>query len=244
MIQVSYLKKRFGRKTVLDNVTLCCHRGIYGILGPNGAGKTTLMRCMMGLYSVSEGVIDAPPPTEIGYLPQKFGLFRELTVRDMLYYFASLKKIPKAERETAIHKALVRVNMEEHAKQRISTLSGGMHRRIGIAQAILGEPPVLFFDEPTVGLDPEERSRFKSVVRELGKTSTVLFSTHIVEDLEAVCDSVIVMNKGHILYSGEMDEICEHAGIKGEDEEVPVTLEHAYFAIIKGAGKDAEIKKI
>lgn len=244
MIQVKYLKKKFRTKTVLDNVTLCCHHGIYGILGPNGAGKTTLMRCMMGLYPVNDGVVDVPPPTEIGYLPQKFGLFRELTVQDMLYYFASLKKIPKAERKAAISKALVRVNMEEHARQRIATLSGGMQRRIGIAQAILGEPPVLFFDEPTVGLDPEERSRFKAVVRELGKTSTVLFSTHIVEDLEAVCDSVIVMNKGRILYSGELDEIREYAGAEGENEEEPVTLEDAYFAIIKGAQKDAGISQI
>lgn len=229
MIQVSYLKKKFRTKTVLDNVTLCCHRGIYGILGPNGAGKTTLMRCMMGLYPVNEGVIDAPPPSEIGYLPQKFGLFRELTVNDMLHYFAALKKIPKADREAAVQRSLARVNMEEHGRQKIATLSGGMQRRIGIAQAILGEPPVLFFDEPTVGLDPEERSRFKTVVKELGKTSTVLFSTHIVEDLEAVCDSIIVMNQGHILYSGRMDDMC------GQEQ----TLEDAYFAIIKGARKDA-----
>ena len=140
-----------------------------------------------------------PSPEKIGYLPQKFGLFREMTVYDMLYYFATLKKIPKWERDEAIRDALAQVHLEGAVRERISTLSGGMQRRIGIAQAIIGNPPIVFFDEPTVGLDPEERNRFKSVVRELGKTSTVLFSTHIVQDLEEVCDSIIVMNGGKVL---------------------------------------------
>lgn len=231
MIEVNQVTKKFRYKTVLDRVTLCCHRGIYGILGPNGAGKTTLMRCMMGLYPVNAGTIDVPPASSIGYLPQKFGLFREMTVYDMLYYFATLKKIPKKNRDQAICDALVQVRMEGTIRERISTLSGGMQRRIGIAQAILGNPAVVFFDEPTVGLDPEERNRFKSVVRELGRTSTVLFSTHIVQDLEAVCDSIIVMNGGKVLYSGSMEGIYYAAG-GGEDVQ---TLENAYFAIIEGA---------
>lgn len=231
MIEVNQVTKKFRSKTVLDHVTLCCHRGIYGILGPNGAGKTTLMRCMMGLYPVNAGTIDVPPASGIGYLPQKFGLFREMTVYDMLYYFATLKKIPKKNRDQAICDVLVQVRMEGTIRERISTLSGGMQRRIGIAQAILGNPAVVFFDEPTVGLDPEERNRFKSVVRELGRTSTVLFSTHIVQDLEAVCDSIIVMNGGKVLYSGSMEGIYYAAG-GGEDVQ---TLENAYFAIIEGA---------
>lgn len=231
MIEVNQVTKKFRSKTVLDHVTLCCHRGIYGILGPNGAGKTTLMRCMMGLYPVQSGTIDVPSPEKIGYLPQKFGLFREMTVYDMLYYFATLKKIPKWERDEAIRDALAQVHLEGAVRERISTLSGGMQRRIGIAQAIIGNPPIVFFDEPTVGLDPEERNRFKSVVRELGKTSTVLFSTHIVQDLEEVCDSIIVMNGGKVLYAGSMEGIALAAG-GGEDVQ---TLEQAYFAIIEGA---------
>lgn len=231
MIEVNQVTKKFRSKTVLDHVTLSCHRGIYGILGPNGAGKTTLMRCMMGLYPVQSGTIDVPSPAKIGYLPQKFGLFREMTVYDMLYYFATLKKIPKRERDEAICDALAQVHLEGVIRERISTLSGGMQRRIGIAQAIIGNPPVVFFDEPTVGLDPEERNRFKSVVRELGKTSTVLFSTHIVQDLEEVCDSIIVMNGGKVLYAGSMEGIAFAAG-GGEDVQ---TLEQAYFAIIEGA---------
>ena len=231
MIEVNQVTKKFRSKTVLDHVTLCCHRGIYGILGPNGAGKTTLMRCMMGLYPVNAGTIDVPPATKIGYLPQKFGLFREMTVYDKLYYFATLKKIPKKGRDEAITKALAQVHMEGTIRERISTLSGGMQRRIGIAQAILGNPPVVFFDEPTVGLDPEERNRFKSVVRELGETSTELFSTHIVQDLEAVCDSIIVMNGGKVLYCGSMEGIIHVSG-GGEEAQ---TLERAYFAIVEGA---------
>ena len=231
MIQVSHVTKKFRSKIVLDDVSMCCHQGVYGILGPNGAGKTTLMRCMMGLYPINDGVVDAPEPSKIGYLSQKFGLFREMTVYDMLYYLATLKKIPKENREPLIERALGKVHMEGCQKERISKLSGGMQRRIGIAQAILGEPPVLFFDEPTVGLDPEERSRFKSVVRQLGEKCTVLLSTHIVEDLEAVCDSVIVMDRGRIRYSGKMDEILEWNGQKFQK------LEDAYFAIIKGGGR-------
>lgn len=234
MIEVDHVTKKFRTKTVLDGVTLSCHRGIYGILGPNGAGKTTLMRCMMGLYPVNEGTIDVPSPSEIGYLPQKFGLFREMTVYDMLYYLAALKKIPKESRDQAISDALSLVNMEGYEKTRIAVLSGGMQRRIGIAQAILGNPHVIFFDEPTVGLDPEERKRFKSVVRELGKTSTVLFSTHIVEDLEAVCDNIIIMDRGRVLYSGSREGICGEAG-----EEELQTLEDAYFSIIGEAKENA-----
>lgn len=235
MIEVDNVTKKFRSKTVLDGVTLSCHRGIYGILGPNGAGKTTLMRCMMGLYPINGGKIDVPPPSEIGYLPQKFGLFREMTVYDMLYYLAALKKIPKESRDGAISDALSHVNMEGYEKTRIAVLSGGMQRRIGIAQAILGNPHVIFFDEPTVGLDPEERKRFKSVVRELGKTSTVLFSTHIVEDLEAVCDHIIIMGRGHVLYSGSREGIC---GETGDGEELR-TLEDAYFSIVGEAKENA-----
>ena len=143
MIEVNQVTKKFRSKTVLDHVTLCCHRGIYGILGPNGAGKTTLMRCMMGLYPVQSGTIDVPSPEKIGYLPQKFGLFREMTVYDMLYYFATLKKIPKWERDEAIRDALAQVHLEGAVRERISTLSGGMQRRIGNAHEIKGNPPIV-----------------------------------------------------------------------------------------------------
>lgn len=233
MIRVNHLTKRFRKRTVLDDVSLHFGEGVYGILGPNGAGKTTLMRCMMGLYPVAGArkgksglagrVTGLPPASRIGYLPQRFGLFRELTVYDMMYYFAALKELPEWEREAQIDRALRMVNMDGHKREKVAKLSGGMQRRTGIAQALLGEPEVLFFDEPTAGLDPGERSRFKSVVREIGAGNTVLFSTHIVGDLEEVCDHIIVMDQGRVLYSGMMSELL---GDTGEE-----SLEGAYFAI-------------
>lgn len=228
MVEITNLSKKFRRKEVLSQVYLSLESGAYGMLGPNGAGKTTLLRCMLGLYPVRQGEIRIDIPNwQIGYLPQNFGLFRELSVYDMLYYFCELKKIPKAVREESILQALDSVNLVENKKTRISKLSGGMQRRVGIAQAILGEPPLIVFDEPTVGLDPEERKRFKDMVLKRKENSIILFSTHIVEDIEDVCDKIIIMNKGKIIREGTLNEICQNQESAGG-------LEDAYLNIING----------
>ena len=221
LIETDCVTKKFRRKQVLNGVSLKLEKGVYGMLGPNGAGKTTLIRCMLGLYPVSGGEIRREVPLHrIGYLPQQFGMFRELSVYDMLSYFAGLKKVSDRERE--IDAALAYVNLADNKKTRISKLSGGMQRRVGVAQAILGEPALVIFDEPTAGLDPEERRRFKDMLAELKEHSAILFSTHIVEDIEDVCDRIIIMNHGEIIRTGTMEEIC---GAQ--------TLERAYLDIIE-----------
>jgi ABC-2 type transport system ATP-binding protein len=226
VIEIKELTKKFRKKTVLDKVSLRLESGVYGMLGPNGAGKTTLIRCLLALYPINGGEIQMGiPPYRIGYLPQNFELFRELTVYDMLSYFCGLKKISKGQREEVIEKSLKFVNLLEYKKSKISKLSGGMQRRVGIAQAIMGEPPIIIFDEPTVGLDPEERRRFKDMLFELKKDRTILFSTHIVSDLEEVCDKVIIMNHGKVVQTGTLHDLCEK-------DEVSRSLEEIYLTVI------------
>ncbi len=206
MIEIKNVSKRFGKKEVLKDVSCSMDRGIYGLLGPNGAGKTTLMRCMTNLYSLSGGevLVDGVNVKKnrkvlFGYLPQSFGLFRELHVYDAMNYFCNLKGIPKKERREEIMRCIRAVNMEESLKTPCGRLSGGMMRRVGVAQALLNRPECILFDEPTAGLDPEERMRFKNTVSGLGTGETVLVSTHIVEDIEACCDKVMIMDRGKLL---------------------------------------------
>ena len=220
MLQLCGVCKNFRKRQVLREVSCEIGEGVYGLLGPNGAGKTTLMRCVVGLYGLQGGQIlfdgkdvakDGGIAGRIGYLPQKFGLFKELKVYNMLEYFATLKNIPREGQRAAIEKSLEVVNLTERAGDRVGALSGGMIRRLGIAQAVLGEPDVILFDEPTAGLDPEERMRFKNIVSSIKGGRTILISTHIVEDVEAVCDHILVMDGGEIIASGTDAEVREKA---------------------------------
>ncbi len=216
MIAVKNLSKRFKRKEVLYSVNLQLDTRVYGLLGANGAGKTTLIRCMAGLYEPRQGeVLYHNEPIhksksfhqDLGYLPQAFGMFQELTLYEMMDYICSLKGIAKSKCGGEITKALTYVNLENKAGDRIKTLSGGMVRRAGIAQAILGDPKVMLLDEPTAGLDPGERARFKNMVSELKKDRMILISTHIVEDVDACCQSVIVIDEGRVLFNGSCEEL-------------------------------------
>ena len=218
MIEIKNVEKKFGNKQVLNNVSIKIDNGIYGLLGPNGAGKTTLFRCMMNLYSMSGGEItmDGVPlkrnkKISIGYLPQSFGLFKELNVMDAMKYFCNIKKVPRKGRDEEIARCIYAVNLEEHLKENGRKLSGGMIRRVGVAQALLNRPQIILFDEPTAGLDPEERMRFKNVISHLGKEETVIISTHIVEDVEACCEKVIVMNEGKIVCMKKCSELVDDA---------------------------------
>lgn len=237
MLTLTNVSKRFRKREVLKDISLQFDRGCYGLLGPNGAGKTTLLRCILGLYPVNAGVISFEGEQGgIGYLPQKFGMFREMSVYDMLYYFAAVKKIPKKWQEEEIGRVLALVNMEDRRRERVSRLSGGMQRRIGIAQAVLGDPDIIFLDEPTAGLDPEERIRFRSVLTNIRENRTILVSTHIVEDVESVCDRVIIMNEGKILADTTVEEACWFAGGKVNENGEPQKpdLVDGYLAKIKG----------
>lgn len=216
MLELKGVSKKFRKKQVLNNIDFKFEKGIYGILGPNGAGKTTLIRCITQLYNLDAGNILYNDKSiaenknfndNIGYLPQKFGLFKELTVFEMLSAMAALKNISKDAVEQEVKRCITLVNLDEKINAKVKTLSGGMIRRMGIAQAILGNPEIIIFDEPTSGLDPEERLRFKNIVSKLKGEHIIIISTHIVEDVEALCDFVVIMNSGQIIKSGICSEI-------------------------------------
>ena len=229
MIEIKSLKMKFKKNTVLKGIDFTFSNGVYGLLGPNGAGKTTLIRSMAGLYQPKEGQIlyNGKPIgkskeyiSRLGYLPQGFGIFKELKPIEALMLMANLKGIDKKIAEQDARRVLEIVNLSDSVDKKVGAFSGGMLRRLGIAQALLGDPEIVIFDEPTAGLDPEERLRFKNIISRLSKEKIVIISTHIVEDIEAVCDKIIVMNEGNIIKSGSCREIEQCA--KGKIYFVPV----------------------
>lgn len=204
----------FGRTQVLDGVDLAFGAGVFGLLGPNGAGKTTLLRALATVLKPSQGSIRLlgrdPLKSEdlrqirrrLGYLPQQFGYYPNFTVFEFIEYFALLKEMPPGRVKAAVSLAIERVGLESRAKSRMKSLSGGMLRRVGIAQAIVNEPELLLLDEPTVGLDPEQRVLFRAILREVAGHSTVFVSTHLVEDVAAACNEVAIMEEGRIVFRG------------------------------------------
>lgn len=217
MLEVRNLSKSFHGHAALNNISCVFDEGVYGILGPNGAGKTTLLRHLVNIYRTRSGNIlyQGEEITHIssynkmiGYLPQKFGLFRDLKLGDALRLFANLKCLDSLEcGEGDIEKVLTIVHLKDQIDQKVGTLSGGMLRRAGIAQALLGNPQIIIFDEPTAGLDPEERLRFKSIISDIKCEKIIIISTHIVEDVESICDHVLVMDQGNILTEGTCAKI-------------------------------------
>ena len=192
---------------------------LVGLLGPNGAGKSTLMKLLVSALLPTAGAIlaDGQPlakaerqlKAKLGYLPQDFGLFDELTVTEFLDYMAALKGLREAKK--AVREAVQAVNLEEKARAEIRTLSGGQRQRVGIAQALLGDPALLILDEPTVGLDPEERIHFRNLFSRTAQDRLVLLSTHIIEDVQSVCGSLVVMNHGRILFAGTPEALIQSA---------------------------------
>lgn len=216
MLTIEHVTKRYGQKVALHGVSAQLNSGVYGLLGANGSGKTTLLRCICGLFACDEGHImyqgeridrSGRFRRELGYLPQSFGMFQELTLYEMLDYFCAIKKISPSNKQIEIDRVLSQVNLSSLKKNRISSLSGGMIRRAGIAQALLGKPKVIIMDEPTSGLDPEERARFKNVIVERNPDQLILISTHIVEDIDASCDRVLVIHEGRFLFAGPCSEL-------------------------------------
>lgn len=226
MLKIEQLSKNFGKKQVLQDVSCEFTEGIYGLLGPNGAGKTTLIRCILDLYRYQQGTValdtgfrKEKKEAVIGYVPQKTGVFPGLTVEEQLMYFANIKNLPRKDWESEITRVLELVHLSDVRKTKGRKLSGGMIRRVGIAQALLNHPVLVILDEPTTGLDPEERIRFKNIIRGLREEAIVLMSTHIVEDVEAVCDRILILNKGRLAAEGTQEEISRLA--EGRVYEVP-----------------------
>ena len=244
MLKIIGMSKGFKDKKIFENLSLEMDNGIYGFLGPNGAGKTTLIRCICGVYQLKVGKIewdgvsvgDKTYTANLGYLPQNFGLFKDMKVSAALDYMAGLKSVPKDKVKSEIDRVLKIVNLYDRKNDKVRSLSGGMVRRLGIAQALLGDSKLLIFDEPTAGLDPEERIRFKKIIASLSKDKVVLISTHICSDIEALCDKVMVIDKGKLLYNGTLAGL-EEIGSESEGNESESALERGYLCLLN---KDVE----
>ena len=217
-INIEHLNKNYGKQKVLNDICLHIPVGMYGLLGENGAGKTTLMRILSTLLEPTSGNIrmngvdikDKKNIREIiGYLPQEFSVYPNMSVYSALDYLGILAELPKNVRRERIHQLLKQVHLEQEKNKRFKNLSGGMKRRFGIAQALLNNPEVLIIDEPTAGLDPEERLRFYNLLSELALDKIILLSTHIVSDIEAACSKVAVLCSGNVIFEGEMEALLQ-----------------------------------
>ncbi len=209
------VSKQYQNKIAVDSLSVAIKPGVVGLLGANGAGKTTLMRMVCGILKPTSGTIefdgldvsDEMYRDRLGYLPQDFGYYPNFTGYDFLMYMAMLKGIEKASAKRKCEELLNIVNLEQAAKKKIKTYSGGMKQRLGIAQAVLNHPQILILDEPTAGLDPKERVRFRNLIAELGKEAIVILSTHIVSDIEHIADRILIMKDGGLIFDGTNEQI-------------------------------------
>ncbi len=214
---IDRVTKQYKNKIAVDRLSLTLTKGVYGLLGANGAGKTTLMRVICGILKPTNGEVKYNNITTseesyrdaLGYLPQDFGYYPEFSAQDFMYYMASLKGLTKAQAKAKTKELFEIVSLADVAKKKIKTFSGGMKQRLGIAQALLNNPKILILDEPTAGLDPKERVRFRNLISELGKDRIVLLSTHIVSDIENIANVILVMKDGQLLHNGALEEIIK-----------------------------------
>ena len=243
-IEIDGLTRRFGRNQAVAGVDLQAGPGVFGLLGPNGAGKTSLLRMMATVLPPSSGtlrLLDRDPGAygprreirrRLGYLPQNLGYYPSFTVVEFVEYFALLKEMPAAQVPRAVASAVEQLDLGDRARSKLRTLSGGMLRRVGIAQAIVNQPDLLLLDEPTAGLDPEQRVAFRSLLRDLGQRASVVVSTHLVEDVGAACTEVALMNQGKIVFRGTPEELTA----RGEGHGVgDAPLERGYSAVLTEA---------
>lgn len=220
-LSVDRLTKHYGSKIAVDCVSVALKPGIYGLLGENGAGKTTLMRMLCAILESTSGEVfldgreivsmGAEYRDILGYLPQDFGYYPNYTAREFLLYMAALKGIPRDRAKKRAEELLEVAGLSEVAAKKIKTFSGGMKQRVGIAQALLNHPKLLILDEPTAGLDPKERVRFRNLISDYAADRIVILSTHIVSDIEAIADEVLLMKKGKLVSQGTVSELTKEA---------------------------------
>ncbi len=243
-VEITDLTRRFGRTLAVAGVTIEAGPGVLGLLGPNGAGKTSLLRMLATVIPPSSGrirLLGRDPVSyrerrqirrRLGYVPQNLGYYPGFTVVEFVEYFALLKEMPPARVHRAVATAVECVGLGDKATAKLRTLSGGMLRRLAIAQAIVNEPELLLLDEPTAGLDPEQRVAFRTLLREFGQRSTVIVSTHLVEDVAAACTEVTLMDAGRMVFHGTPGELIA----RGEGHGVgDAPLERGYSAVLAAA---------
>ena len=233
MIEVSHLTKQYGNHLAVDDVSFTVADGqICGLLGPNGAGKSTIMNILTGYLSATSGQVTVaghPLPEEadaakacVGYLPEQPPLYLEMTVQEYLTFAAELKGVKKAERKEQVCRAARRTGLETVLPRLIRSLSKGYKQRVGIAQALLGSPRLIILDEPTVGLDPAQVIEIRKLIRELGRAHTVILSSHILSEVQAVCQQILILSKGHLAAAGSLEELTADEqepgrGVSGTD---------------------------
>lgn len=234
MLQINHVTKKYQNFTALKDINLELHQGIYGLLAPNGAGKTTLMKMLVTLLFPTEGTIlwegreiqklDESYREKIGFLPQKFGYYKDYTPERYLHYIGILKGIDRKQLEKEVPQLLDMVGLSDVSKRKMKKFSGGMIQRVGIAQALLGNPEILILDEPTAGLDPKERVRFRKILSSLSRDKIVIISTHIVSDVEFIANHIIMLKDKQVYANNSTDKLCEmldgkvfETEIQGED---------------------------
>jgi ABC-2 type transport system ATP-binding protein len=217
-IIIENLSQYYGKKQALNNLNLTIGQGMFGLLGRNGAGKTTLIKVLVTLLPKTRGLVTVcgiPVSKEAqirritGYLPQEFSMYANMSVYEAMDYLGVLSGLSKTERKERIPMLLSKVNLQDKSRTKVKALSGGMKRRLGIAQAILHNPKVLIVDEPTAGLDPEERVRFRNLLSEIAQDRIVILSTHIVGDIEATCENIAVLDEGKVIFMGTVDTLTK-----------------------------------
>lgn len=231
-IDINHLNQYYGKKQVLYDINLSISTGMFGLLGRNGAGKTTLMKTLVTLLPTNEGEIrmngidihdQKKIRSIIGFLPQEFSMYGNMTAYQALDYLAVLSELDKRTRRTRINALLNQVNLTIHKNVKVKAMSGGMKRRLGIAQALLNDPKILVVDEPTAGLDPEERLRFRNLLAEVSENKIVLLSTHIAGDIEATAENVAILEQGRIIFSDSVEQLLLNAQGKIFSVQVPRT---------------------
>lgn len=235
---------RYGRRSALQAVDWAVGPGITGLLGPNGAGKTTLLNLLVGLTRPSTGRIVVEGNGErsgrVGFLPQRFSLASEMRAHDTIAYAAWINGVPRRDCDAAAHRALSAVSIQDSSRARVRTLSGGQRQRLGIAAALAHDPTILVLDEPTAGLDPGQRLRVREVIAEVGKSHTVVLSTHLVEDIAHLCDRVGVINAGRMVFDGSSEELISMVDDTEAEGALGSPFERAYDALMSRLGSRDE----
>ena len=254
ILSVEHVTKKYGNFIALEDISLTFSPGVYGLLGPNGAGKTTFMKMLATLLFPTKGQIlwdgediltlGADYRGLLGYLPQQFGYYPNYTPRQFLQYVAALQCIPKGEAEKRIHRLLPLVGLGEEGDRKLKKFSGGMIQRVGIASAMLNEPRLLILDEPTAGLDPRERVRFRNLIHALAEDRIVLLSTHIVSDVETIAGQIVMFRDHRLYYCDAPASIC--ARFQGKVFQVPAgtALGPDQFLLSEGQGEAGPVLRI